>query len=267
MINFSKISKDHSNILILDGVTIVKNVFSTEEVSEIIKETNIIKEEYQKRFSNLKKDRKIEIDGNFLLESKKILDLVKNPIILSIACRFLGWNISVNYMGIVFNPKQLPTKKPMDWHQDGGRINLDINSTRPALSLKAAIWLTDGSELNKGNFHYLPKSQNELFKPCLSNYEDTPALVAAGDVILFDRRVWHTRKLNLSDTTRKVVFIDYAQRWLEPKHKIDLNKHHIKNMSDVELQLWNQLPSYWSTFAPKKSETPLYQWALENHLF
>ena len=40
-----------------------------------------------------------------------------------------------------------------------------------------------------------------------------PVLAEPGDVLIFDRRLWHTRSKNLSEITRKVFFYGYAYRW------------------------------------------------------
>ena len=39
-------------------------------------------------------------------------------------------------------------------------------------------------------------------------------LAKAGDVTLFERRIWHGRSTNLSDRTRMVVFYGYSPRWI-----------------------------------------------------
>ncbi|GAB3909329.1 hypothetical protein GCM10029964_110710 [Kibdelosporangium lantanae] len=41
-----------------------------------------------------------------------------------------------------------------------------------------------------------------------------------GDVLFFDRRLWHARSDNYSDFTRKVVFVGYTYRWIAIRDEV-----------------------------------------------
>jgi ectoine hydroxylase-related dioxygenase (phytanoyl-CoA dioxygenase family) len=45
-------------------------------------------------------------------------------------------------------------------------------------------------------------------------------LANPGDVVLFDRRIWHARSDNHSDITRKAVFFGYTYRWVASRDDI-----------------------------------------------
>ena len=44
---------------------------------------------------------------------------------------------------------------------------------------------------------------------------------APGDVLLFDRRLWHARSGNYSAFTRKAVFFGYTYRWIAIRDEND----------------------------------------------
>lgn len=100
---------------------------------------------------------------------------------------------------------------------------MDIETDpRPRLSVFAAFWLSDVSQPDSGNMALVPGShkRNWLPGPPDPSVEwpepegATPLEVGAGDVALFDRRLWHTRTANYSDVTRKAVFFGYSYRWI-----------------------------------------------------
>jgi ectoine hydroxylase-related dioxygenase (phytanoyl-CoA dioxygenase family) len=109
-----------------------------------------------------------------------------------------------------------------EWHQDGGRQNRELETNpRPRMSVKLAYWLTDLTETGRGNFTVVPGSHltNRIDGPPRRNIEwpdpegATQVTAAPGDVVFFDRRLWHTRTDNYSEITRKGMFFAYSHRW------------------------------------------------------
>ncbi|MEN3359141.1 MAG: hypothetical protein V7637_3123 [Mycobacteriales bacterium] len=150
--------------------------------------------------------------------------LVDHPRVLGPVCSLLGWNVHVYHSHIDVHPR-VRGDKPyrFEWHQDGGRQNRELETDpRPRLSVKAAYWLSDVSQPGRGNFRVVPGSHR-------TNWIDGPprrdvpwpdpagaieVLADPGDVVLFDRRIWHARSDNHSDVTRKAVFFGYTYRWV-----------------------------------------------------
>jgi len=99
---------------------------------------------------------------------------------------------------------------------------------RPRMSVKLAYWFSDVSVPGRGNLMVIPGSHrtNWLDGP---PHRDVPwprpegaieVQVNAGDVVFFDRRIWHARSDNLSPLTRKVVFLGYTYRWLTIRDEV-----------------------------------------------
>jgi ectoine hydroxylase len=134
------------------------------------------------------------------------------------------------------------------WHQDGGRQNREIETDpRPQLSVKLAYWFSDVSETGRGNFTVLPGSHKTNWLPGPPNRgvpwpppEGTLQVTAnPGDLVVFDRRLWHARSDNYSDITRVGAFFGYTYRWIAGRDDVkDLpNRPEWAGFTEVQKQL------------------------------
>ena len=153
----------------------------------------------------------------------ELAGLTDHPATFRYVWSVLGWNIHIYHSHLDVHPP-LREREPFrfEWHQDGGRQNREIETTpRPRLSVKLAYWLSDVSEPGRGNLKVVPGSH-------LTNWIDGPprrdiewpdpegaieVTADPGDVLFFDRRIWHARSRNYSEQTRKAVFFGYTYRW------------------------------------------------------
>jgi ectoine hydroxylase len=167
---------------------------------------------------------------NAVATCPELAPLIDHPRVFGLVWSVLGWNIHIYHSHIDVHPT-VPDDKPFrfDWHQDGGRQNREIETDpRPRLSVKAAWWLSDVSQPGRGNFKLVPGSQmvNWINGPPRREvvWPDPPGAVEVtanpGDVVLFDRRVWHARSDNHSAITRKAVFFGYTYRWVHIRDKV-----------------------------------------------
>ncbi|MDG2071002.1 MAG: phytanoyl-CoA dioxygenase family protein [Pseudomonadales bacterium] len=153
-------------------------------------------------------------------EDELLLELIDWPTTFPKVWGSLGWHIALYHSHYIVTPP-LPKhfeKRRLGWHQDSGRINLDIESDpRPRISVKVGFCITDTSTEDRGNFHVIPGSHltNQLVLQDDENKEHPdviPVRVSAGDAVMFDRRIWHASGLNFSDVTRRVLFFGYSYR-------------------------------------------------------
>src|SRR5262249_43126961 len=145
-------------------------------------------------------------------------------------------------------PEPEQPKKRLGWHQDSGRLNLDLETNpRPRISIKVAYFLTDTREARRGNFYVIPGShlQNKVEFPedGVSEPEGaTPVCVAPGTAVYFDRRLWHSASPNYSEVTRKVLFYGYGYRWLRPRDDMTV-AHFMDRCDPIRKQLLGASPS------------------------
>jgi ectoine hydroxylase-related dioxygenase (phytanoyl-CoA dioxygenase family) len=207
--------------------------------------------------------------------------LLDHPVTFSYIWSILGWNVHVYHSHLDVHPP-LPSKRPFrfEWHQDGGRQNREIETDpRPRLSVKLAYWLSDVSEPGRGNFKVVPGShmQNWIDGPPRRDVEwpDPEGAIEVcanpGDVVVFDRRLWHARSDNYSDITRKAMFFGYTLRWIAIRDENEgiWTSDWADQLNPVQRQLLGGLKDtdgdhQWGHYP---SSTPLYGWLKEHDLF
>ncbi|WP_326562778.1 phytanoyl-CoA dioxygenase family protein [Micromonospora sp. NBC_01796] len=176
----------------------------------------------------------------FLERDELFGDLLTHPITFPYIWGLLGWNIYTHHNHLDVTPPEpmAEAERPYwGWHQDGYRQNsdpqtLDVGQPRPMFSLKVAYVLSDLSVTGRGATKVIPGShiRNSLARPDdLSGHhpdpEGTVEITAnPGDAFVFDRRLWHSRSINRSEITRKMLFVGYTYRWIRPLDDLRLDQ-------------------------------------------
>ncbi|GAA2573351.1 phytanoyl-CoA dioxygenase family protein [Actinomadura fulvescens] len=171
-----------------------------------------------------------------VLRDETFLELLDLPATFRHLWGHLGWNIYVNHSHVDVNPPVLDPPAPgWLWHQDGKRQNADLDmDPRPMLSIKVAYVLSDLSEEGRGGTLVLPGAH---LSNTLDRTEPGPGGVHPpppgtvelranpGDAFIFDRRLWHSRSLNHSTVTRKMIFLCYTYRWIRWYDDVAIDRH------------------------------------------
>ncbi len=255
-----------------DGYLIVENAIPSAMIEELIAVTDKI-------------DAKWRADGhgphdqlffpNFVWRDPVFAELVDWPKILPKIWGILGWNIYLYHCHLAVNPPIAPdadrTKKTLGWHQDSGRVNVEMEShPRPRLSLKVGYFLTDVSEPGSGNFWIIPRSHlsDSLKKP--DNGVDDPdgampVCVRAGTAVFFDRRLWHAGSPNHSTRTRKVLFYGYGYRWIRTKDDMTIPRELIERSDPVRRQILGDEINANGRYSPTDADVPLRVWLKKHH--
>ena len=186
----------------------------------------------------------------------------------------LGWNIHSYYTQMLVTPPEdeehKRTKRRRGWHQDSDRINADIEpGPQPRISIKVGYFLTDLTRGGYGNFSVLPGSQlrREIELPAdgVSDPEEAIEIKGpAGTAVIFDRRLFHARGWNLSEVTRKVLFIGYSHRWIHPRDERTV-AHIMERSNPIRRQLLGAKTRAMGTSSPSDEDVPLRSW-IKDHL-
>jgi ectoine hydroxylase len=206
--------------------------------------------------------------------------LIDHPATFPYVWSLLGWNVHIHHSHLDVHPT-LPDRRPFrfEWHQDGGRQNREIEThPRPRLSVKLAYWLSDISEPGRGNFKVVPGSHltDWISGPPRRDvpWPDPDGAIEvtanAGDVVLFDRRLWHARSDNYSPYTRKAMFFGYTYRWIAIRDENDgiWSSDWADQLSPVRQQMLGGLKGTngdhaWGHYP---ETTPLHGWLKEQDL-
>jgi ectoine hydroxylase len=228
---------------------------------------------YERRLAEGQDPHKTLFFPNFIPEDDLFLDLVDYGRILPKVWGILGWNIYLYHCHLIVTPP-LPPDTPLEektfgWHQDSGRVNVEMEShPRPRLSLKAAYFLSDTSEPGRGNFWVIPGShlRDTLERPADGIGQPAgavPVLAKPGTAVFFDRRLWHTATPNGSNVTRKVLFYGYGYRWIRTKD--DMTVQDLWPRCDpIRRQLLGDGVNANGHFTPTDDDVPLRVWLREH---
>ena len=254
-----------------DGFFIVRDVLPLDLVAQLIPIVDRLDAEARPQ-KGLEKHQMHNF-FDFIGKDELFLELLDWPKTFAKVFGILGWHIQLYHSHLIVTPPLdgvVPARKRLGWHQDSGRLNLDMETQpRPRISLKVAYFLTDCTETNRGNFHAVPGShlKNEIEMPAdedLDPVGTVPIQVAAGDAVFFDRRIWHAAGHNFSPDARKALFYGYSYRWLRPRD--DMTVEHLMDRCDpIRQQLLGAGPSGGHGYtSPKEEDVPLKEWIREH---
>jgi ectoine hydroxylase len=261
-----------------DGFLIIRGALSPDEVS-------FYRDALDRVYADASADGRLGADGSLhqlsaVTNCPEAVGLIDHPATFSYVWSMLGWNVHIYHSHVDVHPP-LKARRPFrfEWHQDGGRQNREIETDpRPRLSVKLAYWLSDVSEPGRGNFKVVPGSHttNWIDGPPRRDVEwpDPRGAIEvtanAGDVVFFDRRLWHARSDNYSDYTRKAMFFGYTLRWIAIRDDIApiWSSDWADQLSPVQRQLLGGLKEAdgdhsWGHYP---SATPLYGWLKEREM-
>ena len=259
-----------------EGYFVVRNaldpqtVKSLNEASEELVER--VRPEYEQRGLNPHHPLNVL---DFIGKDPRFLPLIDWPQTFMKVVDTLGWHIQLYHSHIIVTPPIPSDFEPkqgrLGWHQDSGRINIDIESKpRPRISLKVGFFITDTMDTDRGNLHVVPGSHvmNDLDLPTdetLDHPESVPVRTSPGDAVFFDRRLWHAAGINRSTVTRKALFYGYSYRWLKPRDDMTVS-HYMADADPIRKQLLGASPNGGFGFtSPRDEDVPLKTW-LEDHL-
>jgi len=228
------------------GVLTIPNALSPSMVGRLLEAHDVIYAE-EGAAGRLGRDGRVHLFA-FVQRDDRYLGLLDLPSTFPLICELLGWNIYMYHCHLdVHPPVREPDAPRWGWHQDGGRQNLEIEShpTRPRLSVKVAYFLSDASKPGRGNLLVIPGSHrwNSIPRPGRPDLGfdqppgAVPVLAAPGTAVLFDRRLWHSRSDNLSNVTRKALFLGYTYRWVRPRDDYRFDADWLAGLSPIRRQL------------------------------
>ncbi len=221
-------------------------------------------------------------------------ELIDHPTTFPKLWRILGWNLQIYHTHMIVAPpaqaldagakhfvqrdhpawgRVRPVASPEDWwgwHRDSGQVNGDLGTgPAPRLSVKFAYYLSDARGDADGNMWVVPGSHvdPEILQGGGHRKETPPGAtlvhVAAGDAVLFDRRIVHSSSPNRGAEIRKVLFYGYSYRWVRPRDEMTVEGL-MDRCTPIQRQLLGFSHSVHGYTSPSPEDVPLRAW-LEEH--
>jgi ectoine hydroxylase-related dioxygenase (phytanoyl-CoA dioxygenase family) len=234
-----------------EGILLIRGALTERQRDRLEKAVDRVYSQ-ERAGGRLKPDGSLHLLG-FLPRDDAFGDLLTHARTFPYIWGLAGWNIYSHHNHLdVTPPNPSDTPPAWGWHQDGYRQNSDPESLtgapRPMLSLKVAYVLSDLSRTGRGATKVLPASHlsNTLERPADGGDPRGTVEITAnpGDAFVFDRRLWHSRSVNHSTVTRKMLFIGYTYRWIRPLDDMPIDRDSTwwANRSDVQKQLLGDTP-------------------------
>ncbi len=266
--------RDHFN---QQGYLIVENALDSQMVERVLRAGDRVD-------ARERENRALgpnEMMGKFrtIVEEDIFLELLDWPGTFPLIWDILGWNVQHYISHLIYyppEPKGEEATRRGGWHQDGGRPVPEMERPHPRLSLKIGFWLTDIDEPDRGGIRIVPGSHKRDTPPDREpevgpdspagvGFEDMVQVrVKAGTAVLFDRRLWHSRGLNTSDVTRKVLFLGYSYRWLRGLDYNVISDEILEKCDPIRRQLLGDGVDVKGWWQPTDDDVPLKGWLLEH---
>ncbi len=146
-------------------------------------------------------------------------------------------------------------------------MNRDLETDpQPRVSVKVGYFLTDLPRTGMGNLCVVAGSHRSG-RPAVRDGEQPDGVIeiraAAGDAIIFDRRLWHAASVNCSNQTRVLVTYGYSYRWLRAKSDMD-HETLLDQVDPIRRQLLGWSSSANGRFEPEDQDVPLRTWIREH---
>lgn len=168
------------------------------------------------------RDEEFENFRNLLFLDQAFLKLVDLEVVLVPVLQLIGFNIhlsSVHLSYIYSHNKCRPWRG--DWHTDIYGFEDDLQDSRVRVGVKCAFALTSHEKSDSGTTILIPGTHKEPVRQDLDRQDPAPfgaiqLAMNAGDCLIFENRLYHSRGHNLSHQTRKCVLVGYTYKWLIP---------------------------------------------------
>jgi len=250
-----------------DGYLVVEDALSPEMVQRLTQAVDRIGDEERER-KDLDPHQMLD-KFRVVIEDDIFLELLDWPKTFPLVWDILGWNIQLYISHLIIYP---PEREKVElgtggWHQDGGRPVREMERPQPRLSLKISYWLNDVDSPSNGAMQIIPGSHKLDALPPSSDLDDEHVLdlcVKAGTAVLFDRRMWHRRGLNTSNTSRKVLFFGYSYRWLRGLDFNLMPEDVLKKCDPIRRQLLGDGADIKGWWQPTEADVPLRTWLQEH---
>jgi len=225
--NFVQLTPEQRQSFDEDGFLVVRNVLPRERVAALTEACDRLAAAFMGKPVLRNKPEYNHLDLRpGLLREKALFDLVAGTSAVALVAQLLGPNIHLHSTALIYKRPESPDAPPFrrGWHRDI-RMPKDIGQQNmPRVGIKICYTLTDFHEPASG-MTLLARSSHARPGPIVirkgavdpENAELCDLTLSAGDVFLFDNRLFHTATPNRSDRTSKVLMYGYAYRWMTPE--------------------------------------------------
>jgi ectoine hydroxylase-related dioxygenase (phytanoyl-CoA dioxygenase family) len=210
-----------------DGFLVVRNVLDSASIEKLIEAGDRRAGSFvvKPRILNCPEYNHLDLRPG-VIDDPAFFHLVSNSSVVSLIVQLLGPNIHLHSVALIYKRPENPNAPVFrrGWHRDI-RMAKDIgDQPLPRVGIKACYCLTNFYERDSGMTLFARRSHLSP-EPLVvskgrvdpSDFEVCDLMLNAGDVVLFENRVFHTAAPNRSNRMSRVVIYGYAYRWMKPE--------------------------------------------------
>ena len=225
--DFTRLELDQRRAFDEDGFLIIRNALDAEAVRDLVEASDRLARAFLGKPMLLDKPEYNHLDLRpGLLREEAMLALVSHSSTVPLIVQLLGPNIQLHSTALICKRPENPAAGPFrrGWHRDI-RMAKDLGHAGvPRVGIKVCYCLTDfrsdasGMTLMARKTHLRPGPlviRQGQVDP--EGVEVCDLRLDAGDVLLFENRIFHTAAPNRSDRVSKVLMYGYAYRWMRPE--------------------------------------------------
>jgi len=220
-----KLSTNDLKFFSENGYLVIRDAVNEELIADLVNKGDRLVESEQPFFRT--SDREFDGFRNLLSLDSSFLKLVDIEKALVPIIQILGFNVHLSsvHQSYIY-PRDLEQPWEGDWHTDIFGFENDLAEGSVRVGIKCAFPLTSHSKADSGMTIIIPGSHKWDARRDLDNAEPSPQgslqlNIKAGDCLIFENRLQHSRGINLSSETRKCILVGYTHRWVIPLDAID----------------------------------------------
>ena len=208
-----KIIRDIEN----NGFTVIKSLLTQKEVKFLLKKINQLDKKKKVKFKGVPiRDKNDKIIYNLQNKDYEFIKILSKKNIVSITKHFLN-DEYYSYL-----PENVPNYNILYYNarSSGEKLDLHIDSHIPFKGKKTSmmqfVFLLEDSNEKNGCTIVVPKSHQSGVYSNRKTKKIMPLAGKAGDVIIWDSRLWHGTLENHSKRSRWALVCTFGMWWVKP---------------------------------------------------
>lgn len=236
-----KLSEEDLQFFSENGYLLIPRVLNADMIAELTRSADKLVESDEHIFRTVDE----EFDGfrNLLSLDSSFLTLVDLETTLVPVTQIMGFNLHLSSVHLSYiHPRKSEQPWRGDWHTDIFDFEDDLREQSVRVGIKCAFALTSHRESNSGVTILLPGSHKSKCRsgPDVRDPSPSGAIqlnMEAGDCLLFENRLRHSRGINVTRQTRKCILVGYSYRWVIPLDSIDVFELQTDHVGDLARDL------------------------------
>ena len=197
---------------------------------------------------------------NFVERDPRLAGLIDHPRHVGYAYDIYGEQLKLQLSELFL---RTPGGLHNRWHPDGARaLPYHIFSPLLPLHIKVGYWLTDLPRSKMGNFVYIPGSHRWQYLEAYDTYDSVAGeeilRVPKGTMTIMHGSIWHRVEANVSNVTRKNLFLAYCPSWITSADRLTSNPQWLSTLNREQRIIMRSYNYAYSHAKPPEEDYPLF---------